>query len=118
MIREYVPLLLLIIFVIVNAAGMLILSQMMSPQRPTRIKASPYESGMPPLGDATQRFSVKFYLVAMLFLIFDVEAVFLIPWAVTLRQLGLVGFIEMLIFVALFCVAYMYAWNRGALDWD
>ncbi|MCH9014510.1 MAG: NADH-quinone oxidoreductase subunit A [Gemmatimonadetes bacterium] len=115
---EYIPLLLLIGFVAVNAAGMLAVSHLVSPQRPTKLKASPYESGMPPLGDTRERFSVKFYLVAMLFIIFDIETVFMIPWAVAFRQLGLFGLIEMLIFVVVLLVGYVYAWKRGALDWN
>ena len=116
--REYVPLVLLTAFVIINAVGMLVFSHLVSPQRPTALKASPYESGMPPLGDTRERFSVRFYMVAMLFIIFDIETVFMIPWAVAFRQLGLFGLIEMLIFVVILLVGYVYAWKRGALDWE
>jgi len=73
---------------------------------------------MPPLGDTRGRFSVKFYLVAMLFIIFDIETVFMIPWGVTFRQLGLLGLVEMLLFVVILFVGYVYAWKRGALEWD
>lgn len=82
------------------------------------MKRTPYESGMPPLGDTRGRFSVKFYLVAMLFIIFDIETVFMIPWGVTFRQLGLLGLVEMLLFVVILFVGYVYAWKRGALEWD
>lgn len=116
--REYLPLVLLAGFVILNAVGMLGLSQLVSPQRPTVPKASPYESGMPPLGHTHERFSVRFYMVAMLFIIFDIETVFMIPWAVAFRQLGLFGLIEMLIFVLVLVAGYVYAWKRGALDWE
>ena len=116
--REYLPLVLLTGFVIINAVGMLVLSHLVSPQRPTPLKASPYESGMPPLGDTHERFSVRFYMVAMLFIIFDIETVFMIPWAVAFRQLGLFGLVEMVIFVLILFVGYIYAWKRGALDWD
>ena len=116
--REYVPLVLLAGFVIFNAVMMLGLSQVLSPTRPTKVKASPYESGMPPLGDTHERFSVRFYMVAMLFIIFDIETVFMIPWAVAFRQLGLLGLVEMVIFVVILLVGYVYAWKRGALNWE
>jgi NADH-quinone oxidoreductase subunit A len=116
--REYIPLLFLIAFVVVNAVGMVIMSHMMTRPRPTPVKRTPYESGMPPLGDTRDRFSVKFYLVAMLFIVFDIETVFMIPWAVTFRQLGLFGLIEMLVFILILLVGYVYAWKRGALEWD
>ncbi len=118
MLREYVPLLLLIGFVVANAIGMLVLSLLVSPQRPTAVKGLPYESGVPALGGARERFSVKFYLVAMLFIVFDIETVFLIPWGVAFRQLGLFGLVEMGIFIAILFVGYVYAWKRGALEWD
>jgi NADH-quinone oxidoreductase subunit A len=117
-VREYIPLVLLAGFVIVNAVGMLGASQFLSPHRPTQIKASPYESGMPPLGDTHERFSVRFYMVAMLFIIFDIETVFMIPWGVAFRQLGLFGLVEMVVFVIILLVGYVYAWKRGALDWE
>ena len=116
--REYIPLLLFFGFVVANAVMMLGMSHMMSPRQPTTIKGQPYESGILPLGDTRRRFSVKFYLVAMLFVIFDIETVFLIPWAVVFRQLGLFGLIEMLVFVVILAVGYIYVWKRGALDWD
>jgi NADH-quinone oxidoreductase subunit A len=117
-VREYVPLVLLTGFVIFNAVVMLGASQLLSPQRPTPLKASPYESGMPPVGDTHERFSVRFYLVAMLFIIFDIETVFMIPWGVAFRQLGLFGLVEMGVFVLILLVGYIYAWKRGALDWE
>ncbi len=116
--RAYAPLLLLIGFVIANAVGMLVLSHLVSPQRPTALKSEPYESGMPTLGGTKDRFSVKFYLVAMLFILFDIETVFLIPWAVAFRQLGALGLVAMLIFIGILLVGDIYAWKRGALEWD
>src|SRR4029077_7203289 len=86
-------------------------------RRPTRAKLSPYECGMTPVGDARQRFSVKFYLVAMLFILFDVEAVFLYPWAIILRQLKMFGFWEMLVYIGIVLVGFWYVWKKGALDW-
>jgi NADH-quinone oxidoreductase subunit A len=117
-VREYVTLVILIGFVAVNAVGMLALSHLVSPQRPTPIKGSPYESGMTPIGSAHERFSVKFYLVAMLFIIFDIETVFMIPWGVAFRTLGLYGLVEMAVFILILLVGYVYAWKRGALEWD
>ena len=116
--REYLPLVLLTGFVIINAVVMLVFSQLVSPQRPTSLKAAPYESGMPPLGDTHERFSIKFYMVAMLFIVFDIETVFMIPWGVAFRQLGGFGLVEMAIFVLILLVGYVYAWKRGALDWE
>jgi NADH-quinone oxidoreductase subunit A len=78
----------------------------------------PYESGMTPLGGTRDRFSVKFYLVAMLFIVFDIEVVFMIPWAVAFRELGLFGLVEMLIFVMILLIAFVYVWKRGALEWE
>lgn len=118
MLQAYIPLLLLIGFVIVNAVGMLLVSHLIPRARPTAVKLMPYESGMTPLGGTRSRFSVKFYLVAMLFIVFDIEAVFMIPWGVAFRQLGLFGLVEMLIFMLILLVGYVYAWKRGALEWD
>jgi NADH-quinone oxidoreductase subunit A len=116
--QEYLAVLLLFGFVLVNAVGILVLSHLVSPQRPTPVKATPYESGMPPLGSTRDRFSVKFYLVAMLFIVFDIETVFMIPWGVAFRQLGLFGLVEMVVFIVILLVGYVYAWKRGALEWD
>ncbi len=118
MIREYVPLLMLVSFVLVNGLAFIVLSQVFSHRRPTTIKGVPYESGMPPLGSARDRFSVKFYLVAMLFIVFDLEIVFMIPWAQAFRQLGLFGLVEMGIFIFILAVGYVYIWKRGALEWE
>ncbi len=90
----------------------------MSPFRPTVVKQAPYESGVIPLGSARERFSVKFYLVALLFIVFDLETVFLIPWGVTFRELGVFGFVEMLIFIGILLVGFVYVWKKGALQWD
>ncbi len=101
-----------------NAVAIIAFSHFIPRARPTRIKLAPYESGMPPLGTTRERFSVKFYLVAMLFIVFDLEMVFMIPWGVAFRQLGLFGLVEMLVFVLILLVGYVYAWKRGALEWD
>ena len=132
--RTYLPILILLGFVVVNAVGMVALSHLTMRQRPTPVKDTPYESGIPPLGDARERFSVKFYMVAMLFIIFDIETVFMIPWGAYYRQLscsvplvngacpaGQVSFFglgEMLVFIAILVVGFIYVWKRGALQWD
>lgn len=121
MLQAYIPILLVIAFVIANAILMLTLSHVLSTYRLTPVKLSPYESGMPVLGDARERFSVKFYLVAMLFILFDIETVFMLPWAAAFQQLkpmrGLL-LVEMFIFVAILAIGYLYVWKRGALEWD
>jgi len=130
MLQPYIPFLILLAFVILNAVGMLVLSHFVGPRRPTPVKLAPYESGMPPLGSAHERFSVKFYLVAMLFIVFDIETVFLIPWATIFFGAGStnttlavgpgMGFllIEMLVFLVILFVGYIYVWKRGAFQWD
>jgi NADH-quinone oxidoreductase subunit A len=130
--QPYVSFLLLLVFVAANAALLIGLSHFAAPRRPTPIKLAPYESGMPPLGDAHERFSVKFYLVAMLFIVFDIETVFLIPWGVIYFASGDaaavggggggpgMGFllVEMLVFLVILFVGYIYVWKRGAFQWD
>jgi NADH-quinone oxidoreductase subunit A len=121
MLQPYLPVLLLVAFVVANAVLMLAVSHIFSTYRRTPIKIAPYESGIPVLGDARERFSVKFYLVAMLFIIFDIETVFMIPWAVAFRQLGdMAGLliIEMFVFIVILAVGYVYIWKRGAFQWD
>jgi NADH-quinone oxidoreductase subunit A len=121
MLQPYIPLLLLMAFVIANAILMLGLSHIFSTYRRTPTKIAPYESGMPVLGDARERFSVKFYLVAMLFIVFDIETVFMIPWAVAFNQLTAISgllIIEMFVFILVLAVGYVYIWKRGALQWD
>jgi NADH-quinone oxidoreductase subunit A len=121
MLQPYLPILLVAAFVVANAILMLGVSHFLSTYRRTPVKSAPYESGMPVLGDARERFSVKFYLVAMLFIIFDIETVFMIPWAVAFRQLTEISgllIIEMFIFIVILAVGYVYIWKRGALQWD
>lgn len=121
MLQPYIPVLLLLAFVVLNAILILGVSHLLETYRPTPVKGAAYESGMPALGDARERFSVKFYLVAMLFIVFDIETVFMIPWAVAfqqLREMGGVLLLEMLTFVLILGVGYLYLWKRGALQWD
>ena len=94
------------------------LGRLVGPRRPTPEKLAPYECGMPPVGDARERQSVKFYLVAMVFLLFDIEVAFLYPWAIAFRELGLFGFWQVLTFFALLSTGYVYVWRRGAFDWS
>ncbi len=99
------------------ASGIVLLSQFLGKHRYSRAKLQPYECGMLPVGDARQRFSVKFYLVAMLFILFDVEAVFLYPWAILLRELKMFGFWEMLVYIGIVLVGFFYIWKKGVLEW-
>jgi NADH-quinone oxidoreductase subunit A len=132
--RTYLPVLLLLGFVIANAVLMLGVSHLTMRSRPTPEKQTPYESGMPPLGDARERFSVKFYMVAMLFIVFDIETVFMIPWGAHFRELScavplvngicpagqitLFGLGEMVVFILILLVGFIYVWKKGALQWD
>jgi NADH-quinone oxidoreductase subunit A len=132
--RTYFPVLMLLGFVALNAVMMLLLSHLTMRHRPTPVKQTPYESGIPPLGSAHERFSVKFYMVAVLFIIFDIETVFMIPWGAHFRQLSCVqplvagacpagqfsafGLVEMLVFMAILLVGFLYVWKKGALQWD
>jgi NADH-quinone oxidoreductase subunit A len=115
---EYVPLAILIILATLLAALVVSLGHLFGPRRPTQRKSLPYESGMTPFGPGTRRMPVRFYMVAVLFILFDIEVVFLLPWAIVFRQLGLPGLIEMLIFVLILVVGYIYAWKKGAMEWE
>src|SRR5882672_4352462 len=132
--QPYLSFLLLLGFVAFNAVLLIGLSHLLAPRKPTAIKDSPYESGMPPLGNARERFSVKFYMVAMLFIVFDIETVFMIPWAAYYRQLScgvalvagacpanqisFFGLGEMIVFMVILLVGFAYVWKKGALQWD
>ena len=94
-----------------------LLSNVLGPSKPSPEKLAPYECGMPAVGDARERQSVKFYLVAMIFLLFDIEVAFLYPWAMALRDLGWSGFVQVLLFMGLLLAGYIYVWRKGALDW-
>ena len=114
---NYLPLLIHFLVAFALAGAIVLLSYLIGYRRPTRAKMSPYECGMTPVGDARGRFSVKFYLVAMLFILFDIEAVFLYPWAVILRDLKMFGFCEMLVYIGIVLVGFFYIWKKGVLDW-
>ena len=110
---RYLPLLIHFLVAVALAGVIVLLSYLIGYRRPTRAKMSPYECGMTPVGDARERFSVKFYLVAMLFILFDIEAVFLYPWAVILRDLKMFGFWEMLVYIGIMLVGFFYVWKKG-----
>jgi NADH-quinone oxidoreductase subunit A len=118
MLRSYLPILILMGLSLAQAVVIVAASQLVSPTRPTAVKKAPYESGILPLGTAHERFSVKFYLVAILFIVFDLETVFLIPWAVAMRELGWSGFFAAAIFLTVLTVGLIYEWKRGGLRWD
>jgi NADH-quinone oxidoreductase subunit A len=118
MLENYIPIFLMI--AASSAFGLLMvkLNEWLGPKQPSESKLSTYESGMEPVRSARERFSVKYYMVAMLFIIFDIEVVFLYPWAVSFRQLGVNGFITMTLFIAILFVGYWYVLKKGALEWD
>jgi NADH-quinone oxidoreductase subunit A len=118
MLEAYLPLLILIGISAAQAVGMVVLSQAVSPTRRTLVKSSPYESGIDPLGSTRERFSMKFYVVAILFIVFDVETVFLVPWAVVMREVGVAGFVAAGIFIFILTVGLVYEWKKGALEWN
>ncbi len=115
---NYLPILILFIMAVGFAVTNVGLSAILGRRRPTAEKLMPYECGIDPVGSARERFSVKFYLIAMLFVIFDVEVIFLYPWAVAFKSLKLFGFIEMVIFIGILLVCYLYIWKRGGLEWE
>ena len=118
MIRDYVPLLVLAViaggFAVTNA----LITLVVGPFRPTREKLAPYESGMTEIQPPRQRFPIKFYVIAMLFLLFDIEALSFYPWSILLRSLKFAGFVEMLIFIIILLVGFVFVWKKGALDWE
>ncbi len=118
MLLEYLPLLILVALASGLAVLVVILGHIFGPHRPTKRKGAPYESGMTPYGPGTRRMSVRYYLVAVLFILFDVEVVFFLPWAVVFKKLGLFGLIEMIVFIGILLVGYVYAWKKGALEWE
>ncbi len=118
MIYEYLPILILFILATLLAGLVVIIGHAFGPRRPTSRKSQPYEFGMTPIGPGTRRLPVRFYLVAVLFILFDIEIVFFFPWAVVFRQLGVFGLVEMLIFISILLVGYFYAWKKGALEWE
>jgi NADH-quinone oxidoreductase subunit A len=118
MLIDYIPILILIVLAAALGVFVVFLGRFSGPHRPTRQKSATYESGMLPYGPGTRRMSVHYYLVAVLFILFDVEVIFLLPWAVAFRSLGLFGLIEMFVFIAILAVGFIYVWKKGALEWE
>src|SRR5512138_3680835 len=114
----WLPILIMIGLGVAFGAGSVLMSQFLGPKKPTPEKLAPYECGMPPVGDARERHPVKFYLVAMIFLLFDIEVAFLYPFAMAIRDLRWVGFVQILVFFAILLAGYAYVGKKGALNWD
>ena len=116
--ENYIPILLFIGIAVAIGAGALLVGSLIRPSRPYRAKLTPYESGSPLFSDARIQFPMRYYIIAMLFVIFDIEVIFMIPWAVRFQSLGLLGLIEMLVFLSILLAGFWYAWKKGALEWD
>ncbi|MDR7417781.1 MAG: NADH-quinone oxidoreductase subunit A [Armatimonadota bacterium] len=115
---EYLPLLIHFVLVIALTVGLLLAHALLGGSRPSPSKMEPYESGVWAIGSARERVPIKYYVIAMLFIIFDIETVFLYPWAVVFRQLGMLGLTSMFVFIGVLAVGLIYAWKRGALEWQ
>jgi len=115
---EYLPVLIMLFLAAATAIGMLVATSLLGPKKVFADKMEPFECGESPIVSPKLRFSVKFYLVALFFVIFDLEVVFVYPWAVLFKDLGLFGFIEMSIFLFILAIGLLYVWRRGALEWD
>jgi NADH-quinone oxidoreductase subunit A len=119
MLSQYIPVGVGILWALFLAVVFILVSYLFGPKKPSPSKNSPYECGIEPIiGDARTRFSIKFYVTAVLFLLFDIEVVFMYPWAILLRKLGLLGLVEMMTFLFILVVAFVYVWKKGALNWD
>jgi len=115
---EYVAIALMVVLSTLVALIAIGLGTIFGPKKESAVKAMPYESGMNPYGEGTRRMPIRFYLIAVLFILFDIEVVFFLPWAIVFRQLGLFGLVEMAIFIVILLVGYVYAWKKGALEWE
>lgn len=118
MIEMYLPVVVMLLLTGALSTVALVLSRVMGPFHPNRRKLTPYESGMTPIGPAQRRIPIKFYLVAVLFIIFDVEIIFLLPWVVVFRDLGAAALAAMVVFLVVLLVAFIYEWKKGALEWE
>ena len=118
MLDSYLPILAFVALAMIVSTVIVVGSRVFGPKKPSAVKLAPYECGMPLVGSAREQVSIKFYIVAMLFIVFDIEVVFLYPWAVMFKQLGVFGFYEMGIFVLILLVGYIYVWKKGALEWE
>ena len=118
MLLEYIAIGVMIAVATVIALIAIGLGELFGPRKNTEAKSMPYESGMNPYGEGTRRMPVRFYLVAVLFILFDIEVVFFLPWAIAFRQLGIFGLFEMVVFIVILLIGYVYAWKKGALEWE
>ncbi len=118
MLGTYLPIILLILIAIAFGLGSVVFSSLIGQKKYSKVKMAPYECGCEPIGTARERFPIKFYMIAMLFILFDIEAVFLYPWAILYKKLGLFGLVEMGLFVVILFVGYIYVWKKGALEWE
>ena len=114
---NYVPIFIFAAVVAILIPATLLVAKLLRPSNPEKVKLMPYECGVDPIGDSRQRYTVRFYIVAILFVIFDIETVFLFPWAVQYKALGLFGFVEMMVFLAILIVGSIWIWKKGALEW-
>jgi NADH-quinone oxidoreductase subunit A len=118
MLLEYIAIAVMIAVATLIAFIAIGLGELFGPRKNTEAKNMPYESGMNPYGEGTRRMPVRFYLIAVLFILFDIEVVFFLPWAIAFRKLGIFGLIEMVIFIVVLLIGYIYAWKKGALEWE
>ncbi len=118
MLNQYIPVLFMIVAAAGTATGMIILTTLLGPKKEFSDKMEPFECGVSPVSDPASRFSLSFYVIAMLFIVFDIEAVFLFPWAVIYTKLGVFGLVEMMVFVLVLVVGLAYVWKKGALEWE
>lgn len=118
MLGTYLPIILLILIALAFGLGSVVFSSLIGQKKYSKVKMAPYECGCEPIGTARERFPIKFYLIAMLFIRFDIEAVFLYPWAILYKKLGLFGLVEMGLFIVILFVGYIYVWKKGALEWE
>lgn len=118
MASQFFPILVILVLALFVGFFVVVLGTIFGPRRPTARKSSPYESGMVPYGPGTRRMSVRYYLMGVLFILFDIEVVFVLPWAVVFRELGVPGLVLMIVFLVVLEVAFVYAWKKGALEWE
>ena len=114
---NYVPVFIFVALIVVAIPATLLLAKLVRPSNPTKTKQMAYECGVDPIGDARGRYTIRFYIIAILFVVFDVETIFLFPWAIQYKALGLFGLVEMLVFLAILIAGYVWVWKKGALEW-
>ena len=116
--KDYLPIILFLVIALILSAGFILINFLLSPNNPDPEKLSAYECGFEPFNDSRMEFDVRFYLVAILFIIFDLEIAFLFPWAISLGAIGVFGFVSMMIFLFILTIGFIYEWKKGALDWE